>query len=1349
MIIFYKNIFFYIYFKIYILILLSNEIFNYNKSYTSYEKNNNFPKTLVLSNNSILFFSSNPGKMVIYDENFEKQINFDLGFNYSKYSNFFTNNNEIIYIDYYNNQIIFKSFIYSNSSIIIKRQQIFNFTIENKLNIYSINNNFFLLSFICNKTSYLFKFNFDYEEIKNFLIKNSIDLSCVGVKFNDIFICLNLKLSNIQNYVIIDEKKDLIKEYNFYSTKNPIYYNKIILLNNSFPIMCFLEKNNFLCFVYFYDLKKNILIEKFSPIKNNSIKPLMRYCKNNSFDLDVTNINETSFIGVCIKDEFIQMVISSFTNENYLSSTIINFSNYYSSFPSISKINNFIYIIYKISSLKENSENYLGSNVFEIINYPICHNYDDIIYIFENSKSINISLNNYVNYGIGCLDKNYKLKIKFIKNNNFKIFSYDDKGDSINLIYSKNSPFYLLNNGKTKNKIDYIKYAGYIKKEDKVELIGNYCKLKIIILDCYETCFNCTKYGTIEENNCDICNEDYYKIINTNNCNKICNGYYFIDKNKKLIDKCYKNCLTCSDKEIMNENNEIEYMNCILCQKNYYKKIDNCINCYEKKPIGYYFDEIEKIFKKCHKNCKDCISRPTKTNNKCINCIENYYKKDDELEDNCYMEEPIGYKLKKFPYNIYLYSRYYDNKFNYIYNKCLSKNNIENKFYYKGKCLTMNELKILNIFINDININLNNNEKILKKKISINSKSKIKRNLQQQINNNEINNDNIDLMQYNLRILQDSSSSRTSSNEKSSSSYSFKSSSSSSSSNEKSSPYSFKSSSSSSSSNEKSSSSSSSFENNIITSSFKSSSSSSFKSSSSSSSSNSRAFKSSSSSSSSNSRSVESSSSSSSSNSRSVESSSSSSSSNSSSSNSRSVESSSSSSSIESSSSLISSNSRSVESNSSSSSFKSSSSLSSFKSRSSSSNESSSSSSVESNSSLSSFKSRSSSSNESSSSSSVESSSSPSSIESSSSSSNEDNSNSSSKERNNNSSSNESSLSSIRSLSNSSSNERNSNSNCEENNSSDSNSKENICSDTNSSNLDSSNLDSSSSSDSSQCKQNQIILYSSTLIIFVLLGIIGAILSKKKKFVSNEINIKNDDIIIKKIIDITNDTKNFNNNENTVTMQSNENQNTSKIDSDENFSEEESDVKNKLSFKDKLFSNFLKLYPFCFIRSNINPIIMKLFMLMFNFLNYFNFNTILNKEKFGNVFLALLIQMFLCVIIKCIYIVNKNDRDKLENNLKHCVTEKEREKKCNEFNQSYFLKRVLAIILIIIIEFSLIILIFKLYENKCNWENFGWTCFFAWVIFAPIFIILVSFIELKINKNNEKLIYYIKQLFCF
>ena len=123
--------------------------------------------------------------------------------------------------------------------------------------------------------------------------------------------------------------------------------------------------------------------------------------------------------------------------------------------------------------------------------------------------------------------------------------------------------------------------------------------------------------------------------------------------------------------------------------------------------------------------------------------------------------------------------------------------------------------------------------------------------------------------------------------------------------------------------------------------------------------------------------------------------------------------------------------------------------------------------------------------------------------------------------------------------------------------------------------------------------------------------------------------------------------------------------------------------------------------------------------------------------------------MILCLIIKCIYVVNKNDRDNLENNLKHCVTEKEREKKCNEFNQTYFIKRLIAIIIIVIFEISFMIYSYtKLKE--CGWVESGlWTCFFAWIIFAPIFIILISYIEWKKNKNNEKLIYYLKQLFFF
>ena len=99
--------------------------------------------------------------------------------------------------------------------------------------------------------------------------------------------------------------------------------------------------------------------------------------------------------------------------------------------------------------------------------------------------------------------------------------------------------------------------------------------------------------------------------------------------------------------------------------------------------------------------------------------------------------------------------------------------------------------------------------------------------------------------------------------------------------------------------------------------------------------------------------------------------------------------------------------------------------------------------------------------------------------------------------------------------------------------------------------------------------------------------------------------------------------------------------------------------------------------------------------------------------------------------------------------LKHCVTEKEREKKCIEFNQTYLKKRFLAIIIIIVFEISFMSCSLTVLK-KCGWEKFGlFTCLFAWVIFAPIFIILISYIEWKKNKNNEKLIYYLKQLFFF
>ena len=100
---------------------------------------------------------------------------------------------------------------------------------------------------------------------------------------------------------------------------------------------------------------------------------------------------------------------------------------------------------------------------------------------------------------------------------------------------------------------------------------------------------------------------------------------------------------------------------------------------------------------------------------------------------------------------------------------------------------------------------------------------------------------------------------------------------------------------------------------------------------------------------------------------------------------------------------------------------------------------------------------------------------------------------------------------------------------------------------------------------------------------------------------------------------------------------------------------------------------------------------MKLYVLMFNFLNYFAFNAIFSeafdkiddneeinfvypmKKKFGIIILTLLTQMLLCIIIKCLYVVRKKDRDEFENKIKHCLNYNERKKESSKFNNSYII----------------------------------------------------------------------------
>ena len=176
---------------------------------------------------------------------------------------------------------------------------------------------------------------------------------------------------------------------------------------------------------------------------------------------------------------------------------------------------------------------------------------------------------------------------------------------------------------------------------------------------CYENCKTCTNKIIVDEMNCQLCKDDYYKINGTNNCyykDLLNNGYYLEDN---LFFPCEENCLTCSNSKTI--INEIETNNCLSCDKinkglYLVNELNNC-EPIEFKDEGYYLEEningIE-IFYKCYQTCSLCDRgvefdiNTDQNNHNCLVCKENHYKlKNDLNPKNCYGNEMIeqGYIL--------------------------------------------------------------------------------------------------------------------------------------------------------------------------------------------------------------------------------------------------------------------------------------------------------------------------------------------------------------------------------------------------------------------------------------------------------------------------------------------------------------------------------------------------------------------------------------------------------------------------------------------------------------------------------------------------------------------------------
>ena len=156
-----------------------------------------------------------------------------------------------------------------------------------------------------------------------------------------------------------------------------------------------------------------------------------------------------------------------------------------------------------------------------------------------------------------------------------------------------------------------------------------------IIDKCHDNCKTCNQKGTSDNNNCLICNENDY--FYNGNCLQSCKFGSYTDNNGKKICTCNSNikCKECSDESLLEDL-------CISCNTDYYPKIDENLNsdlfikCYNELE-GYYLDNNKKYYYPCYMTCKQCSDKGNKDNHNCDQCIQNYDFIDElNKEKNCY-----------------------------------------------------------------------------------------------------------------------------------------------------------------------------------------------------------------------------------------------------------------------------------------------------------------------------------------------------------------------------------------------------------------------------------------------------------------------------------------------------------------------------------------------------------------------------------------------------------------------------------------------------------------------------------------------------------------------------------------
>ena len=132
-------------------------------------------------------------------------------------------------------------------------------------------------------------------------------------------------------------------------------------------------------------------------------------------------------------------------------------------------------------------------------------------------------------------------------------------------------------------------------------------------------CKECNENYFLYNTNCLNCNfiNKYVNYSQTECIDKIPDGYYVNDTEKNTLDRCYPNCLTCNE----GSKNET-YMKCLSCDntKGLYL-LEGTNNCIIDIKENEYLDKDDKLIKKCYKGCKTCSEKEILNNEgDVINC---------------------------------------------------------------------------------------------------------------------------------------------------------------------------------------------------------------------------------------------------------------------------------------------------------------------------------------------------------------------------------------------------------------------------------------------------------------------------------------------------------------------------------------------------------------------------------------------------------------------------------------------------------------------------------------------------------------------------------------------------------